>query len=236
MFIKQSLSSDYYDIGLNLLEQNSIKPTSQEILIKSLILNTPKFDAVMKEKSLKQISSSTIALKKVHKQEYLQLLKSLVTTLNGEERFGVEYYKKDIDIFTKSDKVAFCNDLLTWLDSQPNLSMGHFASLEIITLSWDIISLTNREKIIHILFDEYLTKATDVSEIVKAGDLIQQINPKYKDYEPHFEQVKYKFERETQSPLKKAIIQQINKISPRRTNKKNNEFWTFIKNEFSKDN
>lgn len=156
-----------------------------------------------------------------------QIKALLKTTDHNYQRVGLETLQ-GTEYLSASLKREIAREVIEWLRSLDPASAHQPFSVESVSINWDVLELPVKTDFLDFVFDKMIKRGGTVEAISFAFNILEQINPRYEEYQPYYDDAFERAEKEENEQLKQEITKGLKNLIPPRFNKKNREFWTKV--------
>lgn len=130
-------------------------------------------------------------------------------------------------------KREIAREIIEWLRSLEPANAGQSYSIRSVILNRDILETlpSVQREYVDFVFDKLIKRGANIDNIRLGIEILSEINPKYEDYSPLFDDVLARAESEGNSQTKAELKNGLLKLKPRTLTKKNRDFWKKLERE-----
>ncbi len=140
------------------------------------------------------------------------------------------HFLEDASFLNETQKREIADEVIEWFkEPGKTLTQNHRFSVRSIALLFDVLSSTWKSDYVFELF-RMLDRQNDRLVIEVAIESLQTIEPKFKDYEEYFVDIKEKLKGWGNLDNKNYVINELLKLQSSRSSKKEEEYWNELSN------
>ena len=233
-FLEQLLNTDF-DRAIEFFESLGSKDVKHFFAISGNVWG--KYDSltpVQKQRLFKFINkykaNGEVATRDILASKIVACLTNLDHTL---QQIGFEALGDASPHISKELRRMIVKSSFDWL-SKPETSLKYQPhTIRAIVSQPDQFNHEEQSQLVHLIFDDIVRKSSKQTHITEAFDFLKALKPKYEERTQNFNDIKSRIEKEENADLKKVLIDGLYMLKPSKTNKDNEDFWTWSNSQKS---
>lgn len=233
-FIEKILNSDF-DRAFEFFESLSGKDVKQVFI--NFDKSWTKFDAAtpaQKQRLFRFVNkhkaNNEVALREVLANKVIVCLTATDTAL---QQIGFEAFEESL--LAKELRRKIVKEAFDWV-KKPEITPKYQAPvIRTIVSGYEEFNLEEKNEFTQFIFDEIVRKSQKQAHIAGAFEVLRELSPKYEERQTNFDDIKTRIESEANADLKKVLTEGIDSLKPSKTNKNNEEYWSWIQQEKDKN-
>jgi len=221
------INSNQYQWGLDKLKKLEYKTDFRRDAVSILLNRVTGVPIPYKSDFYKAINAMKCGRDANLRREYSNQLKTLLKTSDLDSQEVGYDALLGADYLSEPDKREIARDIIEWLMKLEPVDFRYQYSIKSITINWKILTQTDKNNCIHIIFDKILKRSSNIEDIRIGLDVIQEIKPRYGDgeYRLYFDDILDRIEKEENNDIKNELIRGLLKIKLQKLSKMEKEFW-----------
>lgn len=221
------INSNQYQWGLDKLKKLEYKTDFRRDAVSILLNRVTGVPIPYKSDFYKAINAMKCGRDANLRRGYFNQLKTLLKTSDLDSQEVGYDALLGADYLSEPDKREIARDIIEWLMKLEPVGHTHEYAIKSVTLNWGILTQTDKNNYIHIIFDKILKRSSNIDDIRMGLGVIQKIKPRYGDgeYRLYFDDILDRIEKEGDNDIKNELIRGLLKIKPQKLSKMEKEFW-----------
>lgn len=204
--IVRLLQEDHIDFALNRIEQEDYKLKESGRIVQILLDKAPTVSVELRTLIYGIILKLKCGSDKTLTEKYLgQLEQLLLTTDTSLQNLGYKHYHASKNIFSDDLIIAFIQQIINWLMTQPQITITHKLILQTAFSYWKDLSITYKDNLLTIIFDRLLRTTQSIDDINMVSDIIRSISISKKLLESHEKVLNARIDSETDQNIKTTL-------------------------------